>query len=415
MKKRSIKAILGAVLMVAASTSAYMVLSNYLYPVAVSIFGEAEAMANISSLSLIFTFAAVSTIAGSLLMGKLLQKFSVRLLNIFAIICFVAFFAILAFADSVAFILAGAVLFGLSMTFGGFGICMTIVSWWADVKIIGRAMSALTIGLGVFSFISSPVVAGCIQKYGRVTALYHGLACGVLMLIAALFLISGHPGKYAAKDNASDAAADQGDAPALFGASLKNILRTAPFWLLMGGVVLINIGVTGFTNNAATFYQTLGVDSVKASYGISAYSVGQLFWSYLFGWLTDKKGPGISTLIHGVIGIAVLILGTFLGGISGVIFMGAFFSSVCFSGSIASILCPQLYGTRESGTLIGWGNAAASVGTMVGAPVAAGILGATGSFNLFLILDAVLIFVTVLVIQMVASRKTVERMNAIQD
>ena len=415
MKNRSVKAIVGAVLMGASCTSAYMTLSNYLYPIALSIYGESEAMANLSSLSLIFTFAAVATIVSSLLMGKILQKIPMLALNLFAIVCFILFYAILSFANSIPLILFGAVLLGLCMTFGGNCICMTVISWWADEKIAARAISALNIALGAASFLSSPIIASCIEKYGRITALFQGVICGALMLIAAVFLISNHPGKYADVGDTFEKKSQNTGKAELPGASLKSILKTSPFWLLMFGMIIINIGLMGFTSNAATFYQTFGVSAVQASYGISVYSIGTLVWSYIFGWLTDKKGLRTSTFILGTIGSLTLVAGIFLKGMIGVLIMGAGIAAICFASALASLILPRMYGEREAGTLIGCGNAAASVGAMLGAPVAVYTLSATGGLKLFLILSAVMVFSCVLIVQVICKEKTVQKMNQLQN
>ena len=410
LKSKSIKNILGAILMVAASTSAYMVLSNYLLPVSAAI------QADISTLSLIFTFASVSTIIASMFLGKLMQKIRVRVLISVAIVCFIAFFVTLAVADNVTIILTGAVLFGISMAFGGFGLAMTVISWWADRKIVGRAMSGLTIGIGVFSFISSPIVAGCIEKYGRVTALYHGVICGVIMLIATLFLISEHPNRYRSSDTRpADLESNSAAAVNIPGVPLGKILKTAPFWLAMLAIVSINTATTGFTNNASAFYQTFGVNAVKASYGISIFSVAKLFWSYLFGWLVDKRGLGVGTFVTGFFGVLTYIAGLFLSGFEGMVIMAAFASSLNFGGSLGSLLFPALYGGKESGTLIGWSNAASSVGTMLGAPIAASILTTTGNFNRFLIIAACLVLLCIVLIPYVSSKSTMEKMKQLQE
>ena len=204
-------------------------------------------------------------------------------------------------------------------------------------------------------------------------------------------------------------------APVLQGASIKSIIKTGPFFLTMAVILLVNLTMTGFSNNAATFYQSLGVDAIQASYGISAYSVGQLVWSYVFGWIVDKKGVGISTLIMGGIGAVTLVAGMFLTGFSGVIIIGFCVAAICFGGTLASLVFPRLYGMKEVGTLIGWSNAVGSVGTMFGAPIAALIFGATGSFKIYLLIGAVIIAISILLVLAVTSKKTIASMNAIRD
>lgn len=50
-------------------------------------------------------------------------------------------------------------------------------------------------------------------------------------------------------------------------------------------------------------------------------------------------------------------------------------------GNIGAVTYPKLFGSRETGTLVGLASAAASVGGMFGAQVAAFLYNTAGSYN----------------------------------
>ena len=397
-KIRSIKTILGCVLMTAACTSSYMTLTNYLVPLSLML------NASVGEISLIFTYSGLAGLVCSLALGKLIKLLKVRVLMTIAAVLCTVFHVCIYFATSPGLLYAASILFGVSTILGGFGLCLAVVSWWAG-KNAGKATSLLSVGVGLVTTVAAPVVAGCIETYGpRNTALVQGLICGGIMLFAAWFLVSEHPSNYS-----QEYAPETGEQTdhALDGMAMKDILRTVPFWAVFLAIALFNLTISGFVNNAASLYQTMGVDAVNAAFGISAYNIAQSLWAFAFGTAVDKYGPGLVVSVCAVVGAVTMVLASMLSDMSGVLLVACMVASMSIGGNIGAVTYPKLFGSRETGTLVGLASAASSIGGMFGAPVAAFMYDASGSYDPYLYLATGISLLCAFLIMFSAKRKPV--------
>ena len=178
---------------------------------------------------------------------------------------------------------------------------------------------------------------------------------------------------------------------------MGGILRSPSFWLVIFAIFLVSCAVTGFTNNASAFYQSIGNNAMSAALCISIYNGVMMAWGIIFGALTDKKGPAVSVTICGLIGAAVLLVGPFLSGFSGAAIIAAVMGSINFSGMLGALCFPRMFGTAEAANLVGFGQAAGAIGPMVGAPLAGFIYDATGSYATFLTIAAVMTIACVVI------------------
>jgi len=403
------RAAAGGILAVVLENGAYSAIPLYILPIS-------EAVgASVGQVSLLFTFAAIAGLAGSLAFGSLLGKFKVRTIISLAGVSLAIFFTCISFAASLPMLYVGSFFFGLSTSVGGFAIAQTEITWWFS-KGIGKLMSLPSIALGIICLIQAPILANALNIHGvRTVALVHGLGLGILIILNALFVLVEHPGKYGLLPlGYSEEAIPEQDAEVLDGGkslTLKQMAGTAPFWLIALALMLVMAALTGFTNNASAFYQSLGLDSVDAALCISIYSAATLAWSPLYGVLIDKLGTKTATVVCGAIGVAVLICGTFLTGFTGAVIIAALVGVLNFSGMLGPVCYPQIYGTREAANLVGISNAAGSVGAMLGAPLAGFIYDATGSYSVFLITAAAMTALCILFVMIGTSKKAIQKIN----
>jgi sugar phosphate permease len=404
MKIRARKVFIGSLILPAVSISAYVAIPVYLVPV--------SEMLNISigQLALLFSFLTVAGLITSIFLGQLFKLLKVRAMVIIAAIALAAFFASIFFAKGVIPIYVTALLFGYSTVAGGFGVAQTEITWWFS-KNTAKLISFLSISLGVASFILPPVIANAIPLFGlRNVALAHGLIVGCVMIVTALFLLSEHPASYGytiANENAPPEQKKAAEQPAPAKAlSLKEILMTGPFWLILLAIILLCVASTGYNNNASSFYQSRGLSAVQAAFCISALSAAGLFGAALFGALVDKLGVGIATAICGTAGAAAFFVATVISGFPGALAIAIIMGlALTFNGMLGAIAYSRVYGVKEAGSLIGFGNAAGNIGAVLGAPVAGYIFDQTGAYTPFLIVGGVCIILCVLFI-FIGSKKS---------
>jgi len=406
--KRARNVAIGSVAITMMGIGSYATVPVYLVPISQML------KVSIGQVALLFTFSSIASLSISFLLGTLLKKVKVRVLVPIAGLALALFFCSIYLANSITTIYIGSVVFGLSTVIAGYGIAQTEITWWFAK---GRAsiMSFLNIGVGVFGLILAPVVANAIGSFGvRNVALVQGISTGIGIILIGLFLLSEHPATYGMQPEGYEApAASAQGVPAAEVKSLtvKQMTSTSSFWFIIVAVIFCGLALTGFTNNASAFYQSIGLDAVRAALCISIYNAVKLGWAPLYGVLVDKRGPGFATILCGTIGAVTFVAGTFLTGFVGAVIIAAFIGAISFSSMLGAISFPRVFGTKEAGTLVGFSNAASSIGAMLGAPIAGFIYDATGSYRQYLLIAAALIVFCAVFTAAGTSKKAVENIN----
>jgi MFS family permease len=387
--------------------TAYHTMPLYLLPVSELVGGT------IGQAQLLITFCGLASMVASLFLGQLLKKFSARLLVVVAGAALTLFFLSIYVTHNMPLFYVGGVLLGFSIIVGGSGIAMTEINWWF-AKDTAKLMSSLIVGVGVATMIASPIVAKAIEAFGaRQVALVQGILMGGLVILPAISLLSEHPDHYGIVIH-EQAAADGLDNADETSLSLKNILSTPTFWIVMTAIFFGLFALTGFMNNSPAFYQTIGVDAVRSSIGISVFSVAILIWAPVFGFLVDKFGVRVASTICSLPAAVIFAAATMMRGFTSAMVIAALFSSLYFTSLLGPVLYPMIFGKKEAASLIGFANAGASVGGMLGAPVAGFIYDYFGSYNPFLILSSMLCVVTLFCVFLATGKNATEKVRALR-
>lgn len=410
-KARANRMFVGSILMAAICLSSYIAFTNYWEPL------SAHLNVSIAQISLLISIAGAASLVSSLLMGTFLKMLRLRVLVIIASVCLMVFFATVYFSNSIVALYIAAVPFGFSTVAGGFATAQTGMAWWFP-KGLGKRMGFLSIGLAVIVMLVSPAVGSALAVYEvGLVALVQGLATGVAMILCALFLLAEKPSVYGyetadlnvafgqVSTSSADTGGQQESVQQSEGLTVKQILATAPFWMIIAAVLVSCIATTGYSNNASTFYQSLGLDAFQASLCISAVALTGLVWGPLFGALLDKFGIGRATLMQGGLVAVVFFLATFVARIGFVpaLAVAALLGASSFTGMLGPVAFPKIYGAKEAGSLIGFASTASATAAMIGAPIAGFIFTLSGSYEMFMIFSGVCVAICVALV-MLATR-----------
>ena len=406
-KSRAYKAAVGSILAVVLAIGSYGTVPLFLVPLSQSL------GVSIGQVSLLFTFAASAGLVASLFFGTILKKLGVKRLACLTGAALATFYVFLFLAKNTVMVYIGAMIYGFSTSTGGYALAQTEITWWFS-KGRAKVMSLLNIGVGLVGMVLAPVIASALEALGmRSVALIQGLLTGGLMIVNGLIFLSEHPSAYGlhplgyVPEEAPAAAAETVQKAQKL--TLKQMVTSAPFWLIFLACVLISAASTGFTNNASAFYQSIGLTAVQASFCISLYNAVKLGWSPVFGTLTDKKGPGFATLICGALCAATLFAGPMLTGYAGAITIAVMIGAISFSGMLGALCYPRVFGTKEAANLVGFASAAGSVGAMIGAPIAGFIYDATSSYSTYLAVAAGMIVVGIVFTMLGTSKKYIAK------
>jgi len=410
MKASARNVAIGSILMVTVSIGSYTTLPVYLVPLTKAL------NVSIGQVVLLFSIAAIGQLLTSLLMGQLLRAIKVKLLVALSGITFAVLFVCIYMAKSITLIYIGAIFFGFATIVGGFAMAQTLITWWF-AKGAAKLMSLLLVGMSIFGLIFAPIIAKLVVLYGlQIVALYQGIIVGAVMVLCGLFLVAQHPSTYGLKPSGYEEGQNNAESPGQPQKSLtfKQIMGTSQFWLLMFAACFATMAMTGFTNNASAFYQSIGLDAVGAAFCIAIFSAAAILWTPLYGILVDKSGVGFATTLIGGVGAIMFFGASILTGFIGAVFIAILLSTMNFSGMVGPISLTKLFGTKEAGNLVGFATAASSVGAMLGAPIAGFIYDATKSYKGFLLVAGIAVILVIISVATSMSKKSVKKIGALE-
>jgi MFS family permease len=410
MSKRARNTFIGSFLIATFSTGSYAILTLYLVPLSKAL------NASIGAVSILFSISGIGGLIAAFFLGALIKLLKIKKLVTIAGIASLIFYGSIFFANNLIIVYIGSFFLSTSIVFGGIGVAQTAITLW-HIKNRGKLISYLGIGTGIFGFVVSPILALALSSFDvKIVALAHGVIVTLVLIISARALISEAPDVYGEKPNgyeeqtASTVSSAASEDKSL---GLKQILSTPIFWLIIIATAIFSAVGTGYTTNASTIYQSLGMTSLSAAVCISVYNAARLGWSPLYGFFSDKFGPGRASLINGCIGIVAILAAIFLRGfVSGIVISALLAGGFCFMGMVAPISLPRVFGTKEAGNLIGFAHVATSGGSIVGPPLAGFLYDFNGSYNTFFIIAAVLLAVVILMILYSTGQGAINKINA---
>lgn len=405
-KARARKTTLGAMIMTAFAIGSYVTIPVFILPLIMKL------GVGVGEITLIFTFAGIGGLATSFLLGTLVKKIPVKILVSSAGILLAGFFALLGIATNIVVIYVGAVIFGYTTTVGAFGVAQTVITWWNATN-VGKKISLVSVAVGVAGMIF-PILVGVLLNTMSFTtvSIGVGLISGNAILLCGLFLISEHPSKYGLTAvGAEEAAAQQANQAAASTdktLSVKQIIATPYFWLIIFALFIMTLASTGFTNNAPTFYTTIGISGTLAATLAGVTSGVAILFSMLFGIMVDKFGPVRSITIYGVLIAIVFVGATFLSGTVGGAIIAVLLGLKTMTGMIGSMTLPRMFGRKEAASVIGFSMVSQNIGAMFGAPFAGFLFDSFGSYNTFFFIAAGMVIIAVLFINLGSGKKAYE-------
>ena len=406
MNNRAGRTAAGAILINMISMGGYKTISLYLKPVS-EVLGVP-----ITALTLLFTCQGIISFIVSLTLGSMIKKLGVRKVVSLASVCYGLFFISLGAAKSVYFIYLGGLLFGFASMAGGTAVAHIVITWWYD-KGRAQVLSLTNIGLGIFSFILSPIVSGLITSFGvQKAAMIQGTISAVLMFIIAWTLLSEQPAIYGMKPvGYSEEKISKDTVSDSHNANVKQMIMTYQFWLILVGTFFVVFTLTGYSSNAAVIYQSMGLSGSQSSWCLSVYSIAALIWAPLFGTMVEKKGVRTAVPVLACISAVSLSSATVFTGFIPALIISAFMAFLSLASMIGSITLPKVFGSKEAATLIGYANVCSSVSAMLAPPVAAFIFDKTGDYSMFLILGTGLSLLCGLFILLATSRQSIDNLR----
>lgn len=354
-----------------------------------------------SAFTLAHTITQVLGIFISPFIARLLSRHNFRHITSAGVLLFGLSFAAYSFAQNVYHFYAISFVVGIGfLTTAMIPLSMLITNWF--VKKRGLAISIVFSGIGMGGFVLSPLLTHFLTSYGwRTSYQLMGAIMIAVSLPIYLFVVRKKPEDmglvpYGSGEAPGAAAAGKGVAPAAVGLSVRGSFATSFFWFLIIGAALnglINIGALGQFPPALEekfdphFQATI----------ISLYSLFGLFGKLALGWICDRWGVVVMTVVGcAAFGVAFPFM-LFAESHQAMYVMGVIFGFGIAIGSVPlPLITAAIYGPEKYGEAYGLVNSALQIGLTFGSILVAAIFDLTGSYNAAWVLLFVLTAATML-------------------
>jgi MFS family permease len=333
--------------------------------------------------TLYFTIAALSMMVMAPVMGKLLERYNIRLIMTVCTAMMAASFALFSQCRTLTQFYIVAVFLGI----GSAGshiipVSMMITNWFIDKR--GLAMGIVFAATGVGGMIFNPLANWIILNYSWQAAfLTFGLAIGLASVPTALFIVRAKPADMGLLPYGGEAALARQSATEQGGLTATEAFRTGAFWLLALIILLIAIANMGVLHHIVPYLTDLGFSSTTATTLMSLHMAMLIVGKVLAGSLADRLGllKSYLLLMVGLMVSIALLYGSHWMWVA-VVFNILFGFSIAVRTVLPPLMTARVLGQKHFAVIYGFLNIFTTLGTAVGVPLSGFIYDATKSYYL---------------------------------
>lgn len=376
------------------------------------------------------SITTVVAVFASLVIGKLTDKCSARILGSITVVTSSVVLVGLSFVTQLWQLYALCIVAGFVVVAGTRLLVSVIISNWFTLK-RGLAVSIALSGSGIGGVLLSPATSAMIEASGwRDAFLLLAVVCLAASLPLVIFTFRTRPSDiglapYGVGQVEQRKQDRSPDAPVTVSVGWKVLRKNAGFWMLVVGFVMMGVVNGAVITNSIANMTSVTLDGVEVVTGGHSTMWAGSVWSFylalvivmkvLLGAIYDRfgmeAGTILGTLTSMAAGVALCFPATDVGPILAVVF----FSFATCMGTVAPpIMVSKEYGKKDLGTVTGIVTAFEMFGAAVGSVASGLMFDAWLSFApvwIMTIVASAIMGVTLLA-SVPAARKLVERRRA---
>lgn len=292
----------------------------------------------------------------------------------------------------------------LYVTYGvlaGYGLGManvvpisTALRWFPDKKGLISGLVTMFLALGTF-ILGSKLSPSLIAAYDVTTAFkVLGVVFLVVTLVSAQFfrfptVVPGSTGG--------------GQAPTIWGASTKQMLKTPTAWIIVVWGMSIQIGGLLIIGHIVPYAQAQGLPLGQALIGMTLFALGNGLGRLFHGWLHDAAGHKVSMTINALLMLVGLLALRYMTGTMGFggLLAGVVPVAMAYGGAVAhfAVLTATFYGPKYFGTNYGFYTFPGVLSAWIGPPLGAFVYVQSGSYQ-----TAIMVAAAISVVGLVAAQ-----------
>jgi MFS family permease len=258
--------------------------------------------------SLYFTIAALSMTFAAPVVGKLIERFNIKIVVGFCTALLGVSFALLSQCSTIAHFYILAVFVGIGHAGSHIIPVSTMINNWFRVK-RGLAMGIVFTATGIGGMISNPVGNWLIINYGwRNTYIILGVVIVLISTPTALLFLKKSPEEMGlTPDGEPETVKEQAEAAQ--GLTLGEFFKTGAFWMLALTIFLINVVNVGVQQHLIPYLTDIGHSSTFAANIMALYLGMTVVGKLSLGRISDKKGLTTGLVLFcSILGAGVAIL-----------------------------------------------------------------------------------------------------------
>ncbi len=342
------------------------------------------------------TVQSIVGVIAMFMVGKLMEKFGIKAVIIFSVLCNVAMLLLCAFGQSLGMFYVAYGLFGLAFNLGAQVEAPILVGNWFAKK-QGTALGINAAAMGAGGVIGAPIATALVQSVGyQKTYLIFAIVVGVCGLVASFLIVEKPPEgvKKLYDDGVVEAAPGETVKEKVWGPTFTEAIKTKEFWMVFiaGGLCMMPFMCHCVT--LANIMYVCGMTIAVAGLVVTIYNVVQTLMGFVCGFSIDKFGPLVVVWIGSICYVVATLLfrssgslGTWALWLGGAGLMGI---RAAFFIAPFQLLVGKIFGNREYGKILPIAMIPVCVATLP-LPLYTSVLDKTGSYNGTFIISAALV------------------------
>ena len=263
---------------------------------------------NRGDFSLYFTIAALAMTFAAPVVGKLLEKFDVRLVVGACTLILAVSFASFSQCNTLPQFYFLAVIVGIGHAGSHIIPVSTMINNWFREK-RGLTMGIVFTATGIGGLIFNPLGNWLILNYGwRQTFIILGIIIGLVATPTAIILMRMRPEDMGLYADGAPAPAS-GEPADVKGLALGEFVKSGAFWMLALMIFFLNTLNVGIQQHLIPYLTDIGHSSTFAANIMALYLGMTVVGKLLLGQISDKKGLSLGLIIFsGILAIGIGIL-----------------------------------------------------------------------------------------------------------
>lgn len=360
---------------------------------------------NISRTSYSFadTCRYVMTAIVNIFFGYFVNKFGAKKLIVFGFVALTLAPLCYAFATNVWLFYVGGCLLGIGFSFGSTAIVGYVINKVCR-KNKGTIMGAVLCANGVAGAIVALIITPMIESsvFGYKKAFYLFAIISTVALLLFIFLLK-EPKNAIEEGEVLDKQEKKENWAGIY---YEQALKKKYFYLACVCILLTGLVLTGVISNYAAHLKDRGFNADQISIVAVVSSIALAVFKFLNGFMYDRAGLRITITIDCVAALLVMvvlyfIVPTGLGLVFGIIYAILGGIALPLETVMLPIYAKDLFGQRSFSKVLGIFVSINQVGYALGAPLMNLAYDLSGSYNVGLIVSAVIMAITIILLQSV--------------